>query len=848
MVRLPTYKDLGGLPRPGVSSAGGAPQIATPRIRVPNIETVGPGAVPDFTLGAKAAEISARGQAEVARGIGDLAQGLQQAAVNFQRAQDKADALDAIKANAAHDIALLDIEQSFDDYDGPPETFGQTFDERYTEARNASLETVRNGMVREELDAQFSVSAAKARARIEAKAQGRQEQIDYNDFLTSLDSHRTVYLNEGSSTDQKIAARQEIEESIDTALDTGIITGTQAFKLKTDYVRGIAKEDAEILLQTDPEQLDAELRGVESARRALKQSESGGDHTALNNLGYAGYYQFGAPRLVDIGFYTPGKGEKVQGKWGGKKWSGEFNIPGFEDVKTLEDFLSNPEAQEAAFDAHVTLMDEEIARHGLGQYEGQTVDGVGITREGLYAMLHLGGVKSTKSALSSDGRTNPSDANGTTVLDYAAMAGGYSRFAGLDPVQRSQYRVKATEEGQYNSLLVNIADGNAGMDDIEQAREQGWLRDYDKIQKAYGAVEAYKKQNLVGTAVSSLTDDFKVWDPTDSEDLKMLDALIEGGNGKQRLAQRDDEYLNQAILPLIDRTGIIPKEIKGTIKSMLRSSNPDDVVFALSTMDLMEMQNPEAFATDMGEDALKKVLDYRNDLSFRNKEDIVERIRRSEDPSMSQARKDAEAEGRKLAADVSDGVIIDHFDPSIFVSGPSVPLDPLSAGQLRQEFERLYAQEYSRSGDPEIAQENALKLLDTVWGQTEVGGEKRLMRYPPEKHFAPIDSSYDWIKEQAETKLRPILDGMGAEAFTLIADAKTQGQIAQGQRPSYQVVVKTKDGTFEAIPNTRITFDSKSIMEKRRKDFAKAQKREVMIRDADDIMREQELIRARLGM
>jgi hypothetical protein len=130
----------------------------------------------------------------------------------------------------------------------------------------------------------------------------------------------------------------------------------------------------------------------------LAQSESGGKPDVMNKLGYVGTYQFGAPRLKDLGVYTPGDGENMAA-WSKTpatatgKWSGTFNIPGFPDVKTVEDFKANPDAQKAVYGLHQQRTEKEIDDLGLGQYVGQTIGGVQITRDGLRAMIHLGGAE-----------------------------------------------------------------------------------------------------------------------------------------------------------------------------------------------------------------------------------------------------------------------------------------------------------------------------------------------------------------------------------------------------------------------------------------------------------------------
>jgi hypothetical protein len=159
----------------------------------------------------------------------------------------------------------------------------------------------------------------------------------------------------------------------------------------------------------------------------LIQHESQGRPWITNDFGFAGLYQFGAPRLADLGIYKPGPNENLQNwnqtsKFEPGKWSGTFNVPGHPEVKTLSDFLQNPAAQKAAYDSHTARMDQEISTLGLDKYEGQTVGGVPITRAGLYTMMHLAGAQGARVALQSGGRIQVADAYGTTPLQYASMA------------------------------------------------------------------------------------------------------------------------------------------------------------------------------------------------------------------------------------------------------------------------------------------------------------------------------------------------------------------------------------------------------------------------------------------
>jgi hypothetical protein len=158
----------------------------------------------------------------------------------------------------------------------------------------------------------------------------------------------------------------------------------------------------------------------------LLRMESGGDAELVNRFGYAGLFQFGAPLLADLGLYTPGPTEDLS-TWSKTeraapgKWTGTFSIPGFPTVRTLSDFLDSRDAQLAAFNFHRARMEQQIERRGLDGYLDQEIRGTTITRTGLMYMIHLGGPGGAQRVLQTQGRTNPKDANGTSLLDYARV-------------------------------------------------------------------------------------------------------------------------------------------------------------------------------------------------------------------------------------------------------------------------------------------------------------------------------------------------------------------------------------------------------------------------------------------
>lgn len=161
-------------------------------------------------------------------------------------------------------------------------------------------------------------------------------------------------------------------------------------------------------------------------------SESGNRFDAMNPGGYAGRVQFGAPRLQTLGVYTPGQGENMRewGAGGGTRtasgaWSGTFNIPGFPEVRTVEDFRRNPAAQRAVERAHWADIDQAI---------DNTPGAENFDRNGLRAVAQLGGNGGMRRFIESGGQYDPADGNGTRLSAY------YRRFAGTDAPNGLQAR------------------------------------------------------------------------------------------------------------------------------------------------------------------------------------------------------------------------------------------------------------------------------------------------------------------------------------------------------------------------------------------------------------------------
>lgn len=164
-----------------------------------------------------------------------------------------------------------------------------------------------------------------------------------------------------------------------------------------------------------PEAVAADTRsalGFDSAMpESLIGTESGGNFNALNNevgaggvRGHGGRGQFGHARLQDAA------------------------KAGIIPAGTTPQQFSQmpPETQVAVENWHFADIDKAIEQNGLSDLIGQQIGGVTVTRDGLRAVAHLGGVGGMKRFAESGGAYNPSDSFGTSLMDYLGTHQGSS--------------------------------------------------------------------------------------------------------------------------------------------------------------------------------------------------------------------------------------------------------------------------------------------------------------------------------------------------------------------------------------------------------------------------------------
>lgn len=164
---------------------------------------------------------------------------------------------------------------------------------------------------------------------------------------------------------------------------------------------------------------------LESLRKNLKQRESSGNYQAVNSLGYAGAYQFGALALVDTGQMSleKYKAAKASGTYSQKSFMN--NPDNWNTAGGLPGFLNNQAQQDQAFERLVGINLNRLERQGVIDETTNPAD-----VNGYLAVSHLlgsGGAEDFSKG------SNGTDANGTKASEYYELGQRSSTGAGGAP-------------------------------------------------------------------------------------------------------------------------------------------------------------------------------------------------------------------------------------------------------------------------------------------------------------------------------------------------------------------------------------------------------------------------------
>lgn len=363
----------------------------------------------------------------------------------------------------------------------------------------------------------------------------------------------------------------------------------------------------------------------------------------------------------------------------------------------------------------------------------------------------------------------------------------------LSAVTAHNAAVKAMSKQMVNSLFVALADGKAGQTDIDAMRQQGTLSEYADIAKAEDILNNKQTDVALAARTQSMLAAGAPIDPTDKNDVRGLNALF-GKEGVASLLNMDGNYAATTLIPMIRTAQDIPTDAVGTLTGMTRSQDTQKALWAYDLLSQIQQASPKAFDQRFKGDVASNTNFYDVAKDYYDPATLFSLMQGGTDAASRQEITMLRQQAKELlttAANVKSLHLTNDFLTQmqksvggffgIGGSTPQLPIDPSQKAELTRDFQQLFIDEYPKYQDAAQAAAAATKLVQRVWGVSNVSGTPTLMKYPPEKvGYTPINNSYDWIGQQVRDDLQLPADS----TFQLIGDDQTRGEFSKFQSPS----------------------------------------------------------------
>lgn len=346
-------------------------------------------------------------------------------------------------------------------------------------------------------------------------------------------------------------------------------------------------------------------------------------------------------------------------------------------------------------------------------------------------------------------------------------AGADPRLAGLTYEQRVTLRagaVRAVEAqaraadqaraaeqaAKVNALELSLLDGTAGKEDIEAARNAGWLDDATDVGRLTGIVEKKAEDNrdldLFNSAIN--TPGF-VWNPFSDEQKKAANAAVEAAGNTP-----------EAALQVWQRTGILPEAGAVAIRGGLVSTDPQRIQVSANIASNMLARNPNAFAGVQGGSEMEvaatrfssllelgiapadAAAQVAKDNDPRNRERI--RVGQPEQQAFRTELVKTDRSGRVLDL-VAGGGLGRMFQSVRFIA-------PEQRSAVNQDYADAAAYAYSQNGDERAAHRYAEQRVKALYGVSN----GTLVKFPPQNNYPAVGGSHDYIYSQASQAIRAV--------------------------------------------------------------------------------------------
>ena len=355
-------------------------------------------------------------------------------------------------------------------------------------------------------------------------------------------------------------------------------------------------------------------------------------------------------------------------------------------------------------------------------------------------------------------------------------------------LQRAQLdrlaEVKAEEDarsealaGAASDLEIAVSRGQAAYPEIEAAFEAGVITAAKRTQLTKNAdarIQASADETLAYARLANALSGGPPLDPKDKHNQDAVDRMVMAS--VENYAALDGGE-RDALTNVIVQTGIIPDSLRSHVRANLRGEGAVEAADFLGRIEEAAPQVVQDLPRD--ERAFAKLLNDSIRAGMDPERAVEATRKRVFERTVTDEENRAQRFDKSFKGD-NDNFLEDEVDSrSSFIFEPDIPI------ALQAENDLLVQQYFELTDDIEASRALAANDLFSVWGETEINGEKQLMKYAPEV-------VYGLPPEEIERQISE--DFFGASPIIWFDEETARNQ-------TYTVVVPREDGLHEVIRN-----------------------------------------------